>query len=347
MPIIAVGAAIAAAAIAAPAVGAVVAGGLAALDVAGALSIVTAVGATVSAIGVVTGNKDLALAGGALGIVGGIGSLAVNAGVFGADAGTASVFGSSVGSAVSDIVGAFGQLDPNEIEPSSLITNQTEAAAGNASDIVNPAGNAAPPIVSASNPASPDYSSWNAAMNQGYSELPPASTAPSSGAIPTPNLANPTPVPNAASLSQAAYGGAAPGSGAPFNMTPSAGASPMANAAALGLNAPSGTSFGDAVNSLLGFGQKNPMVAYGVVQAAGSLLQGLTNPLTPAQISALDAQAGANRAATSMSLMQQSNLAQARPVAQTTPVTGAPAPLISNPPPGLINSASTVTGAPT
>jgi hypothetical protein len=66
------------------------------------------------------------------------------------------------------------------------------------------------------------------------------------------------------------------------------------------------------------------------------------DPLKPAQVAALDAQAAANRAATTLSLKQQANIAAPIPVAsrlRPPEVTGTPASS------GLINSpANAITG---
>tara|TARA_R110000868_G_C10878651_1_gene762772 strand:- start:699 stop:1586 length:888 start_codon:yes stop_codon:yes gene_type:complete len=77
-----------------------------ALEAGAILSAVAAVGATVAAVGVVTGDKELTKWGAILGGVGAIGSLAVGAGVFGANAGTTQIFGSSAAAGASEGAGA-------------------------------------------------------------------------------------------------------------------------------------------------------------------------------------------------------------------------------------------------
>ncbi len=93
--------------------------------------------------------------------------------------------------------------------------------------------------------------------------------------------------------------------------------------------------------SILDFAKKNPVVALGALQAGGSLLSGATSTLTPAQVTALNAQAAANDAAAALTKQQTSNLAAPKAVASSAPVTGTPQPLVPQAArsAGLINSA--------
>ena len=86
----------------------------------------------------------------------------------------------------------------------------------------------------------------------------------------------------------------------------------------------------------------HPSLALGALMAGGSFLSGATSPLTPAQVTALNAQAEQNQAAanyaaqqTQLLQRQQANMAQGLPVASRTP-------------PGLINmpQLAPVTGRP-
>ena len=83
---------------------------------------------------------------------------------------------------------------------------------------------------------------------------------------------------------------------------------------------------------------KHPTLAFGALQAGGSLLSGMTSTLTPAQVSALQAQAAANNAAAALTQQQAANLAMPKAVASSAPVTGTP-PLVPGQQ-GLINRAS-------
>jgi hypothetical protein len=113
------------------------------------------------------------------------------------------------------------------------------------------------------------------------------------------------------------------------------------------------------LGSLLGLAKSgNGLVGYGLIQAGGSLLSGLTSTLTPAQVKALDAQAAANNAAAALQTQQTQNLAMPKAVASSVPVTGTPATLVpgastqqtaATPSSGFINTApktAAVTGAP-
>jgi hypothetical protein len=82
----------------------------------------------------------------------------------------------------------------------------------------------------------------------------------------------------------------------------------------------------------------HPVIALGALQGAGSLLSGWTSTLTPAQVSALNAQASANQAAANLANQQAANLNMPKAVASSTPVTGTPAPLVPTRP-SLLNGA--------
>ncbi|MGD0109687.1 MAG: hypothetical protein ABSC06_37530 [Rhodopila sp.] len=108
-----------------------------------------------------------------------------------------------------------------------------------------------------------------------------------------------------------------------------------------------------AFDGLLAFANKNTAVTLGALAAGGSLISGLTSTLTPAQVTALNAQAAANDAAAALTKQQTANLAMPKAVASSTPVTGAPATLVpqaavSTIAPGIINkpTATQVTGVP-
>jgi hypothetical protein len=114
------------------------------------------------------------------------------------------------------------------------------------------------------------------------------------------------------------------------------------------LKADTATGGGGTLSDIMGFVQKNPMLAYGALQAGGQFLSGLTSTITPAQVSALNAQAAANQAAANLTAQQTANLAGPKPVATLAPVTGTPNPILTPPTAGIINAAPrvNVTGAP-
>jgi hypothetical protein len=102
----------------------------------------------------------------------------------------------------------------------------------------------------------------------------------------------------------------------------------------------SSASSSNPLSGLLSFANKNPVATLGALQAGGSLLSGLTSTLTPAQVSALQAQANANNAAAALTQQQTANLAMPKAVASSTPVTGTPGQLV----PGATNQIPAGTG---
>jgi hypothetical protein len=111
---------------------------------------------------------------------------------------------------------------------------------------------------------------------------------------------------------------------------------------------PAATSpFSNLLSGIGDFTKNNQMLSYGILQAGGSLLTGAFSTLTPAQVTALDAQAAANNAASALTAQQTANLAMPKSVASSSPVTGAPAQLVPSPA-GFINQAPRpqVTGVP-
>lgn len=346
MPIIAVAGAIGAAAFAAVDIAAV---GLTAIT---ALEVVTAVGATVGAIGAVTGNKDLSLAGMALGLVGGIGALATSAGAFGAEAaGGSSLFGPGPTASAAEGAGSFaegitpatggtigGPIDAGTWDVAGGAMSASDAASSGTIDFMTGSGlGKAPPgdvenystvAENATNPAEklvePPAGLMNGMPNTGdpAGTISPGMTAPS---VEPSDLINP-PGPQ----TTPPYGG---------DINPVTGE----------VNPYTGTDSPGVFGKILKFAGDNKLLTYGAVQAAGSFLSGATSSLTPAQVSALNAQAAANQAAANLATQQTANLAMPRATANVAPVTGTPAPIIPPRPAGLINSAprlAPITGTP-
>ena len=90
----------------------------------------------------------------------------------------------------------------------------------------------------------------------------------------------------------------------------------------------------------------HPVVGLGALQAGGSLLTGLTNTLTPAQVNQANAQANANNAAAALVKLQTANLSAPKAVASAMPVTGAPQPLVPTGAGGAVTGAPTASGPP-
>jgi hypothetical protein len=397
MPIIAVGAAIAADVIAGSAVLGTV-GGIAAISATTAFEVVAAVGATIGAIGVVAKVPALSTAGLVIGAIGGLGALGSAAGQFGSDAaGGASLFGSSAPASTADAAtgagGDFSQaLTPEAAasDASSAATygptsafstgDATAASGATAAQTADQASAGTINFVAGSSPDSTDVITANSASAndsnptaaQAPSPTPPTASGPSTGLINTsPAVPDPT-APNAAAQTIPGLTGpgttaATPSQGSAFggvssdasNATPNASGQPSYGSTSTfetgksaGENAGTGNDLANkassAFGSILSFADAHPVVAYGAVQAAGSLLQGLTSTLTPAQVALANAQAANNQAAANLVTQQTQNLAAPKATAVQTPVTGAPAPLVPQSS-GLINSTPqfvNATGAP-
>ena len=272
-----------------------------AVGLAEAISIVTvfqsiaAVGAVLSVVGKVTGDKTLTMVGLGLGAVGGIGALAG-----GAIAGLAS------GAAEGATVGA------------EAATGAAEGAAAGA----------------------------NAAVGTDIASL----SVGGEGAV----------VGDAAQFAPMAPGQEASLFAA--DVSPAADSAATAAPSAMDVNGPVGDAAWDAakasleatpppvgngmsgmIGDLVSYAGKNPVVAFGALQAGGSLLSGMTSTLTPAQVALANSQAAQAKSGAGLVSQQTANMAEAKAVAAPVAVTGTPAPILTGQPPGLINS---ITGRP-
>lgn len=380
MPIIAVGAAIAASVVAGSAVAATV-GGIAAISAVTAFEVVAAVGATVAAVGAVTRDKTLTLVGGAIGLIGGIGGLASSAGVLGATAASdAPIFGAapaaSTSSEAAGTAGGFAEgLSPaTSGTAGGAIESGTWDAATTAADQAS--ANTIPFVADGLPEGQNDIATFSSVADKATD---PASTlaktvdpsvslggtAPSGAIDPATGLPITDPTRgllNGQTASASTTQPAVDQFGVPT--APPETAPPAGTSAAWqtpgkwtpGINDASGTSTisEDGVfGSILKFANDNKTLASGVLTVGGKLLEGAFSSLTPAQVSALDAQAAANNAAAAMSNQQRANLAMPKATAQLAPVTGTPGPIIPASGavggPGIINQPprlAPVTGAP-
>lgn len=275
-----------------------------------AFTVAAAVGATLGAVGAVTRDKGLQTAGMIIGGIGAVGSLAAGAGL-------------NIGS------GFWGN-------GANAATAAGDAVSAVAEDANLPVGAMSPEGFPAGLPAG--------AMNpEGF---------PASGFL------NPAPVTSSALpdvTPQSVQSGSAAGNlaAAPLakvsapNLsiaTPAIPAGPTETLAESGIQVPAGSQGG-----FMNWVQKNPLAAYGMLQAGSGLVEGLFNPITPAQVNVANAQAEAYRAQTKLLQQQAANLAAPMPVATTIPqavrqnVTGAPAPIQPRTAAGIINA--NVTGS--
>lgn len=340
MPLVAVGIAGASLALGgASAIGAVVAG---TATLATTLTAVATIGAVTSAIGAVTGSKALQTAGLVMGAVGGIGALAANAGLFGEGATTESLFGSADSATVTapDITPDIGTVDATTPDISASLVgdkggdfvnaiNSNTSPATAASQTAQAAA-AAPPPAAAASVTGPGGGALTAGkdasvFNDGQAEVPSGQTGLINTGAANPVTSTGTLPPSQVGVPQGA--GAVPT--APGVTTPTA-AAPSAP----GVSAPSITPNVGAISAntpnippeepstwhnILDFANKNPIVAYSAINAAGALISGMFNPVTPAQVNALNAQAAANNATAAQTTQQTANMKQGVPVATRTP----------------------------
>lgn len=328
---------------------------------------IAAVGAVLGVVGQVTHIKALSYAGLALGAVGGIGALASSAGLLGAGAadlgagaGQTAATADAASAGTIDSVAGVGNAAAGEemlglpaagsAEAGGAVADAGGVGVGDIAGAVKPAAGL---IQAADSNAPPDvgHATGNDAWLTGADALNAneltrvrgglLNAAPPSGAAVTPGL-DTTTAPLAPVTSQPLPGpqagvggnGIAPVSNTPVN-TLTEGASDA------------GTGTGGSFDGILKFANKNPVVALGVLQSAGSLLSGFTSTLTPAQVTALNAQGAANDAAAAQQKQQTANLAAPKAVASNTPITGAPQTLVPPPstaapqvtPAGFINQA--------
>lgn len=327
MPIAAIGIAIAADV----GVGAgIAAGAISVGTVAGALEVAGAVGATLSAVGAVTKDKGLQTAGLVIGGIGAVGSLASAAGLIN---GSAQLFGSAgdAAAAASATTGAATEAAPaSEGTPSysGLVANEsgdvTAPPPQSADDVMAQAtgeANAIPPPDTMAAPA----------PTPPVTGTPPMAPA-GSGVINANLMATP---PSTVQVPQAAQAAgttpAALGIPGMVGVTPEVTGTNPGGFMGTGTAATPPGFFANLMN--------NNWAQYAMVSSAGSLLGGLTNPVTPAQVDALNAQSAVNRASAALSARQQANMAQPLPVASRVapaPVTGKPAGLINSGPPPTV-----------
>lgn len=321
------------AAIAAPVAGAVM--GFATTGVS-VFSVAAAVGAVATGVGALTGVKELQYAGMALGAVGSIGSVASGAGMFGSTAGGAA--------------GAAGGVTPL----ASPAMGAPDAAGAAGAGAAAPAGGAVAPVA---DPGMQQGATNIAAlMNQPFDVV-----AYTTGGTPLPSVPQPSPVGIAQGGGEGGTLGSFDNPQAPGGLTtqqvPSTGApatpalpppaaaagstpNPMdagvpgsydaaASAAAKYGSAPASPdgAADQSIWSRIGsFAEKNQLLVMGALQAGGSFLAGATNPLTPAQVGALESRAELDKAQTDLLRQRASNMRSGLPKASRRK------------PPGLVNS---------
>ena len=337
MPVVAVGIAVVADVAAGSAIAGAVTAGV--VSLATIATVVGAVGATLSAIGTVTGDKTLTEVGTGLGIVGGLTSFANSAGLFG---NTSDLFGDSTaaantaatgtaataagtatsGTGSGDIVNSLGNV--NSPDPNANLLQAVGTTEGQAGDVLpNPVTGALAANTAAAPAASAPATIGNAATGAGTPAL--AAGNESLGAVP----------PNPVQLASGAQGAGATTPGLPG--VPAPPESPVIAAALDKLTPVTAPAAPSVLGNLVNFAKTSGggLTALGALQVGGSFLSGATNALTPAQVNEANAQAAANQAQTLFTSMQISNMKQPLPTATISPTAALT-------PGGLINSSPAV-----
>jgi hypothetical protein len=327
-----------------------------------AFAVIGAAGATLSAIGSVTHNKGLTLAGGIIGAIGAVGSLASGAGLL--DGLNSTLFGPAPTDLAATNAGASGLTAEIGGDTSPALTDTLGGASADSADLIGippaPPGNvgAVDPMTgnviteaqapaSAAGPAAAEAATTpgevaqtgtpnpNAVDTSGLSaeqqasvaaSAPPTSTAPT-----TPDATAATPKPPAApQTTQAAASSPVEFEGQvgrTVNGQELLDADQTVGAPTPPQPPTAWDKVKDAGSSVADFAKNNQLITWAALQSGGNLISGMFSSLTPAQAAAANAQAAANNAAADLANQQRQNLAGAKTVAEATPVTGAPAPI--------------------
>lgn len=367
MPIVAV--AVAAFSVAGVASAAAAAGGLIALasTAVGAFEIIGAVGATLSAVGAVTGNKGLTQAGMVLGVAGGVGALASDAGLIGGSAASAAsndaadaaagMGGDSAAAYNAASAASYASISPTgDVTLTGAADNLAtgvDATSGLAGDLSSSGGQLIGGDVPGSGTTVQSMNSQAANVDPTYggvlnSNAPSPGATVDAGATPTPGQAG-SAVTGDTGVDNTLTGTAA--SNQAGNLADLPATDPQAILAG-GTTKPLpddasitdkilGTGGGNGlISSMQSWAKDNPMVSYGLLQGASQFVGGAFSKLTPAQVNALNAQAAANLAGANLTNQQRQNMTGGVPSASYTPrVTG----IINTNPTG---AGANVTGVP-
>lgn len=290
---------------------------------------IAAVGAVLGVVGQVTHIKALSYAGLALGAVGGIGALASSAGLLGSGAGllgeaptTAAAADAASAGTIDSVAGAGGLGNAAAGEEMLGLPAAGSVEAGGAAggvgvgDIAGAVKPAAGFIQAADSNAPPDVGHATGSAGGDAGLTTDALNARELDRV-RGGFVNTSPVADVV----------APGTPVNTLIADAGKAPPPAQPGTSAANTPVNTLTADAkadgsFDGILAFANKNPVVALGALQAAGSFLAGSTSSLTPAQVNQLNSQAAANDAATQLVKQQTANLAAPKAVASSVPVTG-------------------------
>lgn len=314
-------------------------------------AVVGALGATMSAVGTITKNKTLSMVGMGLGVVGGIGSLATAAGVFGSEAGSIFTAANQGGMAITDQAAAsaataagvapgtpLGVPDPNLPTPPVPPPGGEMGATWAGPDVSEAAATAgANPFQE--NASLKDVTTASVESDQqGVAKL----ETQNPGDLSKDPLGRPIPEPPPAPPSGVDADGisTAPGGTTRGWQTPGKWETSGPGTANVSENL--FTKIGDKFTDISDWAESHKVLSGAMLQGTKALFGAMTpGGLTEAQTNAYNAQAAANNAAAKMRDQQTANIAAPKPQSYF-PVTGNVAPQ------GIINRAPTqmVTGTP-
>ena len=298
MPIIAIAAAVFA-------VVEIVEVGLAAMTV---FEAIAAVGAVTNGVGVVTGNQDLQNVGQAMAIGGGVGMAATKIGALDWNPTVSEVTG--VSTRAQDAAAAAGSTAAAADTAAAAAGTTTNTMTGAASQAILP-----PDAAGTINATDTSAGAINAAGTMVETPATPATVAPPPGSAASLNLES----------------GLTP----PAVVTPSSGmfAASTPEVPVTWFNAVK-----DYIAPFTEFAKENQMLTYGALQAGGSVVAGLFDPLKPAQIKKAEAEADLLASQKTLQDQQNVNLAAAMPRAYRKPKV---LPIqASDKPVGLINAST-------
>jgi hypothetical protein len=95
---------------------------------------------------------------------------------------------------------------------------------------------------------------------------------------------------------------------------------------------------------VLDWPHENQTLASGALTVGGKFLEGAFSTVDPARVAAFQAQAAANNAAAALTALQTKNLSMPKAVASSSPITGAPGPII--PPSGQVGGLGIINSTP-
>lgn len=280
-----------------------------------AFTVAAGIGAVASTVGALTGVKELQYAGMGLTAVGGIGSMAESAGLFGGGGGGAGGVAPLANTSVSPLAAAEPAAGA---VPAPTQTGQSSAGLGflqpptDTVAMVNGGPTSTPQSAPVIQPVSAPIIAQGGGEGGtlGAVDNPVAPKAPGTGLLDKGSVAPALPPPPAATGQVAPAAPAAPGQGA--TPTPDA----LINAPSTGGIAKADDGIWSKITT---FAEKNPSLVFGALAAGGSFLSGAANPKTPAEVDALKARTALDEAQAEQVRLRTNYMQQGVPKASRRP----------------------------